>query len=684
MSTELFDKCYQDLKNYSNLDSKQKRNLVRNLEDLLDENFDEGKKLFLEFFELFDLDSKFENIKEIFKEKSEDYNQLRKEKILPVYLSKLKNLIQKTLSNEEQKIFSKIFSLIIEISPEDAFNLYEENERAFNLDTNLKSIITSNWDILKKFEKPFEIGKDFYPLYKVRNFQFYHKRGFLSNAKKHIHGDIFTPDDEKKSINLLVVGETGTGKTTLLNSMVNYLLGIKYDDKVRVKMIVENATSDAHSITSSVNLYQLKSNKKIFPFPVRFIDTPGFGDTGGLKVDKDNTKKLWKFLTDECPELHGICFVMKASTTRLTAIQQYISQQILGIFGKDTINNFLGLLTYSDNKTPKALDAIKEGNLPISPDKIFKFNNSAIFPDEKDDTSDESITKFFWQMGYHSFDKFFSKMKIIKPVSLNMTKMVISARKNLEVKVETLQAYIQLGLDNLSKLKNNLSTLNDNYNDIINNKNFKFTMERIEKRTVPSGVCNTWCTTCQFYCHYPCYLSPDDDKNDCSAISGGKCTVCRDRCPTNTHINRIVYKEENIKKTETNIDQNVLNRFNNAKDRAKKVNEIINNLKRDITKTSNDVSQQIEECKDCLDALSKFALKKNTIDIYGYMDQMISIEEDEKRAGYEKRIKQIKEIKLHYEIIIKMDKREKLFDDETMNNLIRECEEKQRNTKAYL
>ena len=167
------------------------------------------------------------------------------------------------------------------------------------------------------------------------------------------------------------MGETGTGKTTLLNSMVNYLLGIKYDDKIRVKMIVENTTSDAHSITSTVNLYQLKSNNKIFPFPVRFIDTPGFGDTGGLKVDKDNTKKLWKFLTDECPELHGIYFVMKASTTRLTAIQQYISQQILGIFGKETVNNFLGLLACSDGKTPKALDAIKEGNLPISPDKNF-------------------------------------------------------------------------------------------------------------------------------------------------------------------------------------------------------------------------------------------------------------------------------------------------------------------------
>ena len=66
------------------------------------------------------------------------------------------------------------------------------------------------------------------------------------------------------------------------------------------------------------------------------------------------------------------------------------------------------------------------------------------------------------------------------------------------------------------------------------------------------------------------------------------------------------------------------------------------------------------------------------------MDQMISIEEEEKKFGYEKRIQQIKEIKKHYEIIIKMDKKEKIFDDDTMNKLIQECEEKQRNTKTYL
>ena len=185
MASELFKNCLNDQENYANLDTKQKRNLIRNIEDLLEDNFEEGKKLFINYFELFDLDSKFESLKELFIEKYGDITQLRKDILIPKYISKLNELIKNELSSEKENEFKKIFNLIIITSPEEAFDLYEKNESRFGLNPNLKNLITSNWNILKKYDKPFEIGKDFYPIYKVRNYQFYHKKGYIN--KEYVH-----------------------------------------------------------------------------------------------------------------------------------------------------------------------------------------------------------------------------------------------------------------------------------------------------------------------------------------------------------------------------------------------------------------------------------------------------------------------------------------------------------------
>ena len=40
---------------------------------------------------------------------------------------------------------------------------------------------------------------------------------------------------------LMVVGATGAGKTMLINGMVNYILGIKWEDKFRFKLVVEDS-----------------------------------------------------------------------------------------------------------------------------------------------------------------------------------------------------------------------------------------------------------------------------------------------------------------------------------------------------------------------------------------------------------------------------------------------------------
>ena len=57
----------------------------------------------------------------------------------------------------------------------------------------------------------------------------------------------------------MVVGQTGCGKTTLLNSFINYLLGIEIDDDFRYEIIHESfGTSQSISQTLEVTVYNIK------------------------------------------------------------------------------------------------------------------------------------------------------------------------------------------------------------------------------------------------------------------------------------------------------------------------------------------------------------------------------------------------------------------------------------------
>ncbi len=90
-------------------------------------------------------------------------------------------------------------------------------------------------------------------------------------------------------------GETGAGKTTLINSYLNTLLGVEFYDPFRFKMIFERGleSSSCGSITSSFTIYHIPSswikqarfNTNEAPYCINIIDTPGFADTRGLNQD---------------------------------------------------------------------------------------------------------------------------------------------------------------------------------------------------------------------------------------------------------------------------------------------------------------------------------------------------------------------------------------------------------------
>lgn len=78
-----------------------------------------------------------------------------------------------------------------------------------------------------------------------------------------------------------------------MDAFVNKLLGIEYTDNWRYQLVDEskfNHLAGGASKTSEITSYFINDiNNK---FNVKIIDSPGFGDTKGTKVDDQITNKF--------------------------------------------------------------------------------------------------------------------------------------------------------------------------------------------------------------------------------------------------------------------------------------------------------------------------------------------------------------------------------------------------------
>ena len=246
---------------------------------------------------------------------------------------------------------------------------------------------------------------------------------------------------------LMVVGAKGAGKTTLINGMANYILGIKWEDKFRYKLIVKDSkVSQTRNQTKEITAYTFHPMKgSAIPYTFTVIDTPGFEVTGGLERVKEITDQIEEFFSIPPPDgidhIDGIGIVTQASLARLTPTQEYIFTSILSMFGKDVAENIFILITFADGQTPPVMEAIKKAKIPAQ--KFHRFNNSAIFSDntetaqknEDEEDEDDNFDKMFWKMGACAFERFFRDFEKSRSVSLQLTQEVLKEREQLQNKI---------------------------------------------------------------------------------------------------------------------------------------------------------------------------------------------------------------------------------------------------------
>ena len=361
------------------------------------------------------------------------------------------------------------------------------------------------------------------------------------------------------------------------------------------------------------------------------IDTPGFGDSEGLKRDKEITNQINEFFSIPPPtgvsHLDGIGFVIQATQARLTTTQEYIFSSVLSIFGKDLSRNIFMMLTFADNQKPPVLNAIKDAGIP-NHDKTFKFNNSALVAENKG--GEREINAVFWKMGYQSFKAFFDEFSKAEGVQLEMTKLVLKEREQLAQLLNGLRPQIKHGLDKLEEMRIEEGVLLQRNSEIESNKEFTYTVQITKPRKVDlSGteIFTTSCLRCNSTCHVGCDYADDDEKAKCCAMdkSSGKCEICPQQCHWTYHKNLSFYYVYDTV-TEERTSEDLKKKYESAKKGKTIVEGMIARIGEELEKMHQQVMRSIVKAQKCLHRLDEIALKPNPLTNVEYIKLLIEAE----------------------------------------------------------
>lgn len=149
----------------------------------------------------------------------------------------------------------------------------------------------------------------------------------------------------KKSITILLVGETGTGRTSLLALLINVLAGrsLAEYDLQPYDLKNEMGVSDTQTQTIHAKLYEFYSVNGV---KIAVLDTPGFADTRGLQRDEQHKDSIVTAIRDHISEVTAVIIVANGTTPRLGCTSDYAISTLTSILPRSLANNISIFFTH--------------------------------------------------------------------------------------------------------------------------------------------------------------------------------------------------------------------------------------------------------------------------------------------------------------------------------------------------
>ncbi|KAF8426193.1 hypothetical protein EV426DRAFT_641150 [Tirmania nivea] len=370
-------------------------------------------------------------------------------------------------------------------------------------------------------------------------------------------------------LNILILGETGVGKSTFINAFVNYLTYDTLDDAMKAKKLqciipfsfatqVVDKTSPRHPfITTTVSAGISKNEKdgskghsatqktlvhsvQIGSRIVRLFDTPGIGDTRGARQDTENMADILSVLSNY-DKLHGILILLKPNNARLTVMFRFCIKELLTHLHRDAARNMVFGFTNTRGSNYKPGDTFeplkqelacnKEVDIGLFEETVYCFDSESFRYlagyHQGVDLGDQGDYNRSWEKSAHESHRLLRYFGNLKPhqvkntVSLNETRHLITElTKPMAEIMQVMNDTIKVNQDQIKSLREDKLKAQDLERQLY------VTMRTLQahKLDLPRTVCSDInCVDHQddgtdpskpnlrvvykTQCHNPCYLS---------------------------------------------------------------------------------------------------------------------------------------------------------------------------------
>jgi GTP-binding protein EngB required for normal cell division len=142
---------------------------------------------------------------------------------------------------------------------------------------------------------------------------------------------------KKGTMTVILVGETGVGKTSFMSLLANVCVGRQIEEfRLEHDTTNESNLSKSQSQTNSAMMYTFK---RWDGCTLRILDTPGLCDTRGLEQDNEHKRSIAETIKAKVQILDGVIIMANGTLERVGPGVDYALHTLSTMFPRSIVNN---------------------------------------------------------------------------------------------------------------------------------------------------------------------------------------------------------------------------------------------------------------------------------------------------------------------------------------------------------